>query len=133
MDFEEKKDMIIDDNKENNKGMPFMLLLLLACIVGIIGIVLMKQYGNKVSFNIVIPKAYDLFLRFGDAVARIFGMIILFFSVKASCKKLFEYDNTIPLYSIIVGNTMGMLFLLFGIRVIIYFVTSIFGLFGVRS
>lgn len=130
MTFEEKKDDLLD-NKEKCKGIPFMLLLLLACIVGIVCIVLMKSYGNKASFNIVMPDSFTLFLRFGNAVIRLFGIMILFFSVKASCKKLFEYRNTIPLYSIVVGNIMGMLFLLFGTSVIVYFVTSIFGLFDV--
>lgn len=123
MNFDEKDSMLFDDKEKKSTGLPFIIVALLLCIIAGLVVFVIKHSG--VSFNFTMPSTSSCYMFIpilGDPMVRLVGMVFLVVSVRASCRKMFLYDNNIKWYKIIVGVMIGSTFLVYGFNIIMVYV-----------
>lgn len=122
MQFEEKKDIVIDDGK-NTGGLPFTVLALLLAIMAMICVVVLKHAG--VDFNFKISNGYTTLLTCLDIVMRITGTFFLVIGVRVAYRKMFLYDNNVKWYKIIICMIVGSTLMIFGSSIVIFYAKSL--------
>lgn len=122
MNFDEKDSMLFDDKEKKSTGLPFIIVVLLLCIIAGLVVVALKYNGMDFNFKSVNTSSCYMFIpTLGDAMVRLVGMVFLVVSVRAGCRKMFLYDNNMKWYKIIVGVMIGSTFLVYGFNIIMFY------------
>lgn len=122
MNFDEKDSMLFDDKEKKSTGLPFIIVVLLLCIIAGLVVVAFKYNGMDFNFTMSSTSSCYMFIpTLGDAMVRLVGMVFLVVSVRAGCRKMFLYDNNMKWYKIIVGVMIGSTFLLYGFDIIMFY------------
>lgn len=122
MNFDEKDSMLFDDKEKKSTGLPFIIVVLLLCIIVGAVVVALKYNGMDFNFKSVNTSSCYMFIPIlGDAMMRLVGMAFLVVSVRAGCRKMFLYDNNMKWYKIIVGVMIGSTFLVYGFNIIMFY------------
>lgn len=122
MNFDEKDSMLFDDKEKKSTGLPFIIVVLLLCIIAGLVVVAFKYNGMDFNFTMSSTSSYYMFIpTLGDAMVRLVGMVFLVVSVRAGCRKMFLYDNNMKWYKIIVGVMIGSTFLVYGFDIIMFY------------
>ena len=122
MNFDEKDSMLFDDKEKKSTGLPFIIVVLLLCIIA--GLVVVAFKYNGMDFNVTMSstsRCYMFIPTLGDAMVRLVGMVFIVVSVWAGCRKMFLYDNNMKWYKIIVGVMIGSTFLVYGFNIIMFY------------
>lgn len=122
MNFDEKDSMLFDDKEKKSTGLPFIIVMLLLCIIAGLVVVAFKYNGMDFNFTMSSTSSCYMFIpTLGDAMVRLVGMVFLVVSVRAGCRKMFLYDNNMKWYKIIVGVMIGSTFLVYGFNIIMFY------------
>lgn len=122
MNFDEKDSMLFDDKEKKSTGLPFIIVVLLLCIIAGLVVVAFKYNGMDFNFTMSSTSSCYMFIpTLGDAMMRLVGMVFLVVSVRAGCRKMFLYDNNMKWYKIIVGVMIGSTFLVYGFNIIMFY------------
>lgn len=122
MNFDEKDSMLFDDKEKKSTGLPFIIVVLLLCIVAGLVVVAFKYNGMDFNFTMSSTSSCYMFIpTLVDAMVRLVGMVFLVVSVRAGCRKMFLYDNNMKWYKIIVGVMIGSTFLVYGFNIIMFY------------
>jgi hypothetical protein len=122
MNFDEKDSMLFDDKEKKSTGLPFIIVVLLLCIIAGLVVVAFKYNGMDFNFTMSSTSSCYMFIpTLGDAMVRLVGMVFLVVSVRAGCRKMFLYDNNMKWYKIIVGVMIGSTFLVYGFDIIMFY------------
>lgn len=122
MNFDEKDSMLFDDKEKKSTGLPFIIVVLLLCIIAGLVVVAFKYNGMDFNFTMSSTSSCYMFIpTLGDAMVRLVGMVFLVVSVRAGCRKMFLYDNNMKWYKIIVGVMIGSTFLVYGFNIIMFY------------
>lgn len=122
MNFDEKDSMLFDDKEKKSTGLPFIIVVLLLCIIAGLVVVALKYNGMDFNFTMSSTSSCYMFIpTLGDAMVRLVGMIFLVVSLRAGCRKMFLYDNNMKWYKIIVGVMIGSTFLVYGFNIIMFY------------
>lgn len=126
MNFDEKDSMLFDDKEKKSTGLPFIIVVLLLCIIAGLVVVALKHNGMDFNFKSVnTSKVWVFAFTFGDFIVRIMGMVFLVVSVRAGCRKMVldDNDSSIYWYKIIICMMAGLTFMILGSSIITVFVT----------
>ena len=119
MNFEEKKDVVSDD-KKNIGGLPFIIFVLLVCMAGSVFLIVIKH--SNLSIRLTIPSDFTaLWLQVTDIIMRVIGVYFVIVSVQSGYRKVLFNENNIKWYQVIISMTVGSIFIIFGISVIMLF------------
>lgn len=119
MIFEEKKDIVNDDN-ERLGGLPFIIFVLLVCIAGSVFLVVIKH--SDLSLRLTISSDFtSLWLQVTDIIMRIIGVYFVIVSARGGYRKVLFNESNIKWYQVIISMTVGSIFIIFGISVIMLF------------
>lgn len=119
MNFEEKED-IVNDDKKNIGGLPFIIFVLLVCIAGSVFLVVIKH--SNLSVRLTIPSNFtSLWLQFMDIIMRVIGVYFVIVSVQGGYRKVLFNESNIKWYQVIISIMVGSIFIIFGISVIMLF------------
>ena len=122
MNFDEKDSMLFDDKEKKSTGLPFIIVVLLLCIIAGLVVVAFKYNGMDFNFTMSSTSSCYMFIpTLGDAMVRLVGMVFLVVSVRAGCRKMFLYDNNMKWYKMIVGVMIGSTFLVYGFNIIMFY------------
>ena len=122
MNFDEKDSMLFDDKEKKSTGLPFIIVVLLLCIIAGLVVVAFKYNGMDFNFTMSSTSSCYMFIHtLGDAMVRLVGMVFIVVSVRAGCRKMFLYDNNMKWYKIIVGVMIGSTFLVYGFNIIMFY------------
>lgn len=126
MNFDENDSMLFDDKEKKSTGLPFIIVVLLLCII--VGAVVFVIKHSGVSFNFTMPSTsscYMFILTLGDVMVRLVGMVFLVVSLLVACRKMVldDNDSSIYWYKIIICMMVGFTFMILGSSIIRFFVT----------
>lgn len=122
MNFDEKDSMLFDDKEKKSTGLPFIIVVLLLCIIAGLVVVAFKYNGMDFNFTMSSTSSCYMFIpTLGDAMVRLVGMVFLVVLVRAGCRKMFLYDNNMKWYKIIVGVMIGSTLMIFGSSIIMFY------------
>lgn len=99
MNFDEKDSMLFDDKEKKSTGLPFIIVVLLLCIIAGLVVVALKHNGMDFNFKSVIISRVCVFaFTFGDVIVRIMGIFFLVVSLLVACRKMVLDDNDSSIY-----------------------------------
>lgn len=124
MNFDEKDSVLFDDKEKKSTGLPFIIVVLLLCIIAGLVVVAFKYNGMDFNFKSVNTSRVWVFVfTFGDVIVRIMGIFFLAVSLRVACRKVFLDDSSIYWYKIIICMMVGSTFMILGSSIITVFVT----------
>lgn len=126
MKFDEKDSMLFDDKEKKSTGLPFIIVVLILCIIAGLVIFALKRNGIDFNFKSVNTSRVWMFaFTFGDVIVRIMGVFFLVVSLLVACRKMVldDNDSSIYWYKIIICMMVGFTFMILGSGIITVFVT----------
>lgn len=124
MNFDEKDSMLFDDKEKKSTGLPFIIVVLLLCIIAGLVVVAFKYNGMDFNFKSVNTSRVWVFVfTFGDVIVRVMGIFFLAVSLRLAYRKMLLDDSSIYWYKIIICMMIGSTFMIFGSSIITVFVT----------
>ena len=111
MNFEEKED-IVNDDKRNIGGLPFIIVALLVCIAGSVYFVVTKH--NNIGFSLNVSDRYALLLVVISVVTRLFGIVFIIASLVTVDRDLSLDNGDIKWYRAVIYFMIGFILIVFG-------------------
>ena len=119
-----KNSILFDDKEKKSTGLPFIIVVLLLCIIAGLVVVALKHNGMDFNFKSVnTSRVWMSAFAFGDVMLRIMGIFFLAVSLRVACRKVFLDDSSIYWYKIIICMMAGFTFMILGSSIITVFVT----------
>ena len=118
--------MLFDDKEKKSTGLPFIIVVLILCIIAGLVIFALKRNGIDFNFKSVNTSRVWMFaFTFGDVIVRIMGVFFLVVSLLVACRKMVldDNDSSIYWYKIIICMMVGFTFMILGSGIITVFVT----------
>lgn len=111
MNFEEKNN-VVNDDKKNIGGLPFIIFVLLVCIAGSVYFISTKY--NNIGFSSNVSGRYASLLVAINVVTRLFGIGFIIASLVTVDRDLSLDNGDIKWYRFVIYFMIGFILIVFG-------------------